>query len=104
MFVKIKSVRWAGGRFPIIVSYDLDVDEPGQELQSAKWIIVELAGVRLASWSFESINKHVVNCCQLSINASLGEAELFRFAQATTDEVQNLEGIKSERQSRSEAE
>jgi hypothetical protein len=71
---------------------------------SAKWIIVKLAGVWLASWSFESINKHVVNCCQLSIIASTGEAELFRFAQATTDEVQNLEGIKSERQSRSEAE
>jgi hypothetical protein len=35
--------------FQIIVSYDLDVDGPGQDLHSAKWIIVELVGVGLAS-------------------------------------------------------
>lgn len=100
----IKAFEGREDTFPIIVSYDLNVDGPDQDLHSAKWIIVELVGVGLASWSCESINKHVVNCCQLSIIALIGEAELFRFAQATTDEVQNLEGIKTERQSRSEAE
>lgn len=54
--------------------------------------------------SFESINKHGAFCCQLSCIAIKGEAELLRFSQATTDEVENLEGVKVERHSGSEVE
>jgi hypothetical protein len=51
----------------------------------------------LSRYSFESINEHVVICCQFTVHCvTKVEAELLRFVQATICEVQNLKGVMAE--------